>query len=156
MKKTYPLRALLIIAMFGLACNQASIGQSTSSPVFVTTLAGSNVGGYTDGQGTSASFVYPTGVAVDPNGNVYVGDCFVNQYRVRKISVNGTVTTLAGAGPNGYVDGQGQSARFIGPEVGAVDGAGNVYVADVGNHRIRKITTNGTVVSEQINRKFCE
>ena len=111
----------------------------------VTTLAGSGTAGYADGNGLSASFRYPYGVAVDGSGNVYVADSFNN--RIRKITPSGTVTTLAGSGTAGYADGNGTSASFRSPWGVAVDGSGNVYVADTSNDRIRKITPGGTVTT---------
>ncbi len=107
----------------------------------VSTLAGSTYG-YTDGTGTSAKFAYPFGVAVDGAGNVYVAD--YNNHRIRKITASGVVSTLAGS-TYGYTDGTGTSAKFAYPFGVAVDGAGNVYVADESNHRIRKITASGVV-----------
>jgi formylglycine-generating enzyme required for sulfatase activity len=114
----------------------------------VTTLAGSGSAGFADGQGLGASFYYPTGVAVDSSGNIYVADFY--NCRIRKITSGGLVSTLAGGGgkgPNGfgYADGQGAVASFSGPTGVAVDNSGNVYVADSYNNRIRKITASGTV-----------
>ncbi len=83
--------------------------------------------GYTDGTGTSAKFAYPYGVAVDGAGNVYVADG--SNHRIRKITASGVVSTLAGSA-SGYTDGTGTSAKFKNPYGVAVDGAGNVYVAD--------------------------
>jgi hypothetical protein len=103
----------------------------------VTTLAGSGSEGYSDGNGISASFYQPYGVAVDESENVYVADS--GNRRIRKITPSGTVTTLAGSGSGGYSDGSGTSASFSYPYGVAVDGSGNVYVADASNGRICKI-----------------
>jgi sugar lactone lactonase YvrE len=111
----------------------------------VTTLAGSPETGYADGKGTAAKFGYIGELAVDKGGNVYAAD-FENQ-RIRKISASGNVTTLAGSGEQGYADGQGTAASFDTPWGLAVDGSGNVYVADVGNQRIRKISASGNVTT---------
>lgn len=111
----------------------------------VSTLAGA-VGtlGSIDGSGTGARFAYPYGVAVDNSGNVYVADH--NNHTIRKITSGGSVTTLAGvAGVYGAADGAGGAARFSGPTGVAVDGNGNIYVADSGNNTIRKITAAGVV-----------
>ena len=104
----------------------------------VTTLAGDGTAGYMDGPGASARFIYPYGIAVDSAGNVYVGDSGNN--RIRKISPNGEVTTLAGDGTAGYMDGPGASARFSFPRGLVVDSTGNIYVADEAGNRIRKLT----------------
>ncbi|CAK0864411.1 unnamed protein product [Prorocentrum cordatum] len=99
--------------------------------------------GYADGQGAAASFWCPMGVAVDGAGNVFVADSY--NHRIRKISAGGAVSTLAGSGDMGYADGQGAAASFWCPMGVAVDGAGNVFVADSYNHRIRKISAGGAV-----------
>ena len=111
----------------------------------VTTLAGSGVRGSANGTGTAASFSEPFGVAVDGSGNVYVGEYGNNA--IRKITPAGEVTTLAGSGGAGAADGMGTAASFNGPQGVAVDGSGNVYVADIGNHKIRKITPAGEVTT---------
>jgi DNA-binding beta-propeller fold protein YncE len=105
----------------------------------VSTLAGSGSSGYADGTVTMAQFASPWGVAVDSSGNVlYVAD--TNNHRIRKIVIaTGEVTTLAGSGTNGFLDGDFLTANFEYPYGVAVDSSGNVYVADRNNHRIRKI-----------------
>jgi sugar lactone lactonase YvrE len=108
----------------------------------VSTIAGSGGQGFSDGQGTSAMFTYPWGIAVDSNGNLYVVDTF--NHKIRKISPSGSVSTFAGSS-SGYSDGQGTSALFSYPQGIAVDSSGNVYVADSFNHKIRKITSSGSV-----------
>lgn len=113
----------------------------------VTTLAGAaGIPGSADGAGSSARFSGPQGVAVDEAGNVYVAD--TNNQTIRKISSTGMVTTLAGAaGNSGSSDGVGAVARFKYPFNLAVDRSGNVYVADVWNSAIRKITAGGLVTT---------
>ena len=124
----------------------ATIRKITSGGT-VSTLAGSaRVQGSTDGTGSAARFNYPVSVAVDASGNVYVADGVNNT--IRKITAAGAVTTLAGlAGSPGSADGTGSAARFNYPSGVAVDGAGNVYVADAANNVIRKITSGGAVTT---------
>jgi sugar lactone lactonase YvrE len=86
----------------------------------------------------------PYGVAVDGDGNVYVSEYKTN-HRIRKISPDGKVSTLAGRGPYGHADGTGEEAEFYAPTSVAVDVKGNVYVAEFYSHRIRMITPEGVV-----------
>ncbi|MBI2927853.1 MAG: hypothetical protein HYY24_19345 [Verrucomicrobia bacterium] len=106
----------------------------------VTTLAGSpGQIGSGDGTGSAARFYYPEGLAVDSADNVYVADSANST--IRKITPAGAVTTLAGSPrQSSGVDGIGSAARFSVPSGVAVDSAGNLYVADTGNHRITKGT----------------
>lgn len=111
----------------------------------VSTLAGTaGQFGSTDGTGAAARFNFPVGIAVDGSGIVYVADA--KSFTIRKITAAGVVTTFAGAPFQvGSTDGPGGAARFFLPFGLAVDGAGNLYVADSGNHLIRKITPQGVV-----------
>jgi sugar lactone lactonase YvrE len=103
----------------------------------VSTLAGNGIAGFNDATGTAAQFNSPWGVTADAAGNVFVGDTYNN--RVRKITQDGTVSTIAGSGVNGTRDGLGSSAQFYWPMGIAIDAAGALYVADYLNNRIRKI-----------------
>jgi len=111
----------------------------------VTTLAGkAGFAGSSDGNGPDARFNDPKSVAVDSSGTVFVADC--DNRTIRRISPNGTVTTLAGsAGSTGANDGTGTAARFGEPSGIAVDRSGNVFVADASNHIIRQISPEGAV-----------
>ena len=122
--------------------NNHRIRKVTAAGV-VSTLAGSGTYGYADGTGTAAQFYSPTGVEVDSAGTAYVAD--YSNHRIRKITAAGVVSTLAGGGTGGYVDGTGTAARFYFPRDVAVDDAGTVCVADFGNNRIRKVTAAGVV-----------
>jgi sugar lactone lactonase YvrE len=111
----------------------------------VTTLAGTP-GRFGSTDGAPALFNYPSGIAVDGPGNVYVADLGNNT--IRKITPNGIVTTLAGTpGQSGGADGTGGTAQFDFPYGLAADAAGNIYVADLGNDTIRKITPDGAVTT---------
>jgi sugar lactone lactonase YvrE len=112
----------------------------------VTTIAGNGIAGYlnTDaGNAANAEFYGPQGLAVDAQGNIFVAD-FGNNV-IREIATTGAVTTFAGNGTAGYVDGTSSAAEFNGPAGLAFDKQGNLYVADNNNNMIRKITSAGVV-----------
>lgn len=106
-----------------------------STGVF-TTLAGSGSSGFIDGAGAGASFSLPTGITCD-GINLYITD--TNNHSIRKIAINsGVVTTVAGNGTQGMVDGIGAASTFNYPNGVTNDGV-SLYVADTGNHKIRNI-----------------
>jgi serine/threonine protein kinase, bacterial len=109
--------------------------------VTVSTFAGS--GRDIDGTGSAVRFDSPNGVAIDLSGNVYVADA--NSHKIRKITAAGVVTTFAGTGMNNSTDGIGTAASFSSPAGLAVDASGNVFVAEYGSNKIRKITPAGIV-----------
>ncbi|SHN31237.1 NHL repeat-containing protein [Mucilaginibacter sp. OK098] len=109
----------------------------------VSTLAGNGTAGYADASGLSAQFNNPQGITVDASGKIYLSDSYNN--RIRTVTAAGLASTLAGNGTIGYNEGSALSAEFYGPNGIAVDGQGNVYIADLGNNVIRKITAGGIV-----------
>lgn len=111
----------------------------------VTTLAGSGTQGFLDGPALTAQFDQPYGIAIDSVGNIYIGD---NQnYRVRKIDTGGNVTTFAGTGIQGLVDGPGVTAQFGIMSDLVIDSQDNLYLNDLLNHVIRKIDSGGNVTT---------
>src|SRR5918993_796210 len=115
----------------------------------VSTVAGEGTAGHADGHAAAARFDAPVGVAVDRRGNLYVSDTYND--RVRKITPEGQVTTVAGAGRPGYADGPANDALFDTPCALVVGEDGTLIVADTGNNRLRKITTDGQVTTLPIN-----
>jgi len=103
---------------------------------FVSTFAGSGTEGLQDGSADSARFSLIKGICLDASGNLYVSDISC----IRKITPNGFVSTLAGTKTVGFADGPDATAKFYYPGGLAFDAQGNLYVADEGNQRIRKIT----------------
>ena len=133
------LRLLLVLIV---VCGQQTVFAQTYT---WSTLAGAPGGaGTTDGTGPKARFYSPNGIAVDGAGSIFVADS--GNHVIRKITSAGVVSTFAGiAGSSGTTDGTGSAARFNAPNGLAVDGSGNIFVADSGNHIIRKITSAGVV-----------
>ena len=113
----------------------------------VTTYAGkARESGSADGEALTARFYHPTGIAISPSGDVLVADTF--NHTIRKITPQRMVTTVAGLpGATGSTDGDGSVARFYEPRGAAVDSDGNVYVADLANCTIRKISAGGVVTT---------
>ena len=113
----------------------------------VTLLAGSaGVSGSADGQGASARFAYPGGLAVEAAGSLLVAD--TGNHTVRRVAADGTVTTLAGTpGVPGTADGSGVAARFNGPSGLVLDGTGGAFVSDTQNHTIRHLSATYQVTT---------
>lgn len=109
----------------------------------VTTLAGDGTAGYQDGAGTAARFKNPSGLTLDLDGNIIVADRLNN--RIRKITPAGVVTTVAGSGASGLLEGDALTAKFADPYGVAVDANGNILVAELTNARVRQITPGGQV-----------
>ncbi len=109
----------------------------------VITIAGSASGGFADGQGAAARFNQPMGIDFDAADALYVADSY--NYRIRKVTPTGLVTTVAGSGTNGFIDGPVASARFYRPWDVQVAAGGGLLVADAYNYRVRRITATGLV-----------
>lgn len=129
------------------------VSSSNRSPIvgscgpFVGTIAGTGArysgAGYADGTGSEARFRSPQGIAIDSSDNMYIAD--QNNYRIRKMTPSGVVTTYAGTGGSGNINGPVATAELGSINSVAVDAAGNVYVTDGSYHSIRKITPAGIV-----------
>ncbi|OQP44886.1 hypothetical protein A4H97_08810 [Niastella yeongjuensis] len=111
----------------------------------VTTLAGDGTAGYQDGNGTATKFRNPSGLTLDPDGNIIVADRL--NHRIRKITPAGVVTTVAGAGTSGLQEGDALTAKFADPYGVEVDAAGNILVAELTNARIRQVSISGQVTT---------
>ena len=121
-----------------------------------TRVAGYSRAGYSGdgGPATSAQLANPLAVAVDASGNLFIAD--TNNYRVRRVSTNGIITTVAGHGTNGFSGdgGPATGAQLANPTSLAVDGSGNLFIVDTNynfvpapNNRVRKVSTNGIIAT---------
>ena len=115
----------------------------------ITTVAGSGANGFSGdgGPAVEASLSWSWGIASESSGNFYIADS--GNFRIRKVDTNGIITTVAGSGANGFSGDGGPAveASLSYPEGIAIDGAGNLYIADCGNNRIRKVDTNGIITT---------
>ena len=118
----------------------------------ITTVAGIGMSLGFSGDGgpaTDAQLAYPTGVAVDKRGNIYIADFGFHNYRIRKVDTSGIITTICGTGTMGFSGDGGPAtlAEINSPRGITVDKTGNVYFTDVTNNRIRKIDTAGIITT---------
>jgi sugar lactone lactonase YvrE len=122
----------------------------------ITTVAGNGTNGFSGdgGAATNASLYDPNGVVLDAVGDFYIADTGNN--RIRKVDTNGVITTVAGNGTNGFSGdgGSATNASLDAPEGVAADAAGNLYIADTDNNRIRKVGTNGIINTVAGNGSF--
>jgi sugar lactone lactonase YvrE len=125
-----------------IADNGSHAVRRMDSSANVTTVAGTNSPGAGNGAAASAQFNFPTDVSVGADGAIYVADSL--NHMIRKIA-SGTVSTLAGTGSSGFMDGAGASAQFATPEGVVAHPDGRLFVADSGNQRIRVISATGEV-----------
>jgi sugar lactone lactonase YvrE len=110
----------------------------------VSTFAGSGTRGHADGPSDQAQFNVPQRMGADPNGNIYILDTGDNH--IRRIAPDGQVSTMAGSDEPGFLDGPTAEARFSADILGiTADKAGNLYVMDAGNRRVRQVTADGSV-----------
>ena len=115
----------------------------------ITTVAGNGASGYggDGGPAVNAQLACPHGIAVDASGTLYIAD--TDNHRLRKVGPDGTISTIAGNGVHGFAGdgGPALNAQLYAPTSLAMDASGNLYIADTGNGRIRKISRNGTITT---------
>lgn len=119
----------------------------TVSTGIITTIVGTGTAGYSGdgGAATSAKLNYPFGIFLDSSGNMYIGD--MSNHRIRKVTIStGVITTIAGNGASSYTSdgGSATSVALYNPKTVAIDSSGIMYIADMSNNRIRKVTYGAT------------
>jgi uncharacterized protein (TIGR03437 family) len=135
-------RPFVLLFLAGMACFAATVANPAS--YIIQTVAGTNDAG-NGANALSTALSQPEGIAVDRSGNVYVADAALHE--VRKIAVDGSIQTVAGTGVAGFAgDGGPATAALLNQPYGlAVDPAGNLYIADLGNARVRKVAVDGAI-----------
>jgi sugar lactone lactonase YvrE len=139
-------------ANISVAGQTVAVAQAAAAPSGqsggIATFAGNGTQGFSgDGPAASTELNFPTGLAVDASGNLFIAD--QSNARIRKVSAAGIVTTVAGSGTFGFSgdNGPAVSASLNGPQGIAVDASGNLYIADTGNSRVRMVSTSGTIIT---------
>ena len=148
MEQRFSLPVLAALALTVLLGSPAlSATGDVAKPGTIVTVAGTGSPGFSgdSGPATQAQLTGPQGLALDAAGNLYIADT-VN-HRVRKVSLDGTITTVAGTGKLGFSGdgGKATDAEFFGVVFLVVDGAGNLFISDLANHRVRKVTPDGII-----------
>ena len=132
-----------------IADSQNNVVRKIDTNGFLTVVAGNGIPTFSGdgGAATNASLFTPQGIALDLSGNLFIADC--NNLRIRKVDTNGNIFTVAGTGISGYSgdSGAATNAKMNRPYGIAMDGLGNLFVADTFNNRVRKIDTNGTITT---------
>jgi uncharacterized protein (TIGR03437 family) len=153
-KRVYRLTSvfsLIVIALIAPAPVVDAIGrraqEAAAAPAVIRTYAGTGIPGASGdgGPALAARLAFPTSVAADGAGNLYIAES--SSHRVRKVSPEGLITTVAGNGARGFSgdDGPATAAQLNSPADVAVDAAGNLYIADFGNYRVRRVTPDGVI-----------
>jgi serine/threonine protein kinase, bacterial len=133
-----------IFSILLFSCSKNDDSSSSNSKATATTFVGSNSGDV-DATGTNAKLNEPEGIVIAPSGMIYIVDTGNN--KIKKITPEGVVTTLAGTGDNDDAVGAGNVAKFSNPHGITIDVDGNLYVTDTGNYKIKKITPAGLVTN---------
>ncbi len=127
----------------------AFVSTVAATPGIISTVAGTDTGGFSGdgGAATSASLNFPRGVFVDGSGNIYIADA--SNHRIRKVNTSGIMSTVTGNGTGGFSgDGGSATTASLNEPYGVfVDGLGNIYIADTGNARIRKVDTSADTIT---------
>jgi sugar lactone lactonase YvrE len=130
-----------------IADSSSHVIRRVASDGVITRVAGLSTSGFggDGGQATAASFNFPSGIAVDASGVLYISDS--GNHRIRRVRTDGVVETIAGTGVIGFLGdgGQATSALLFNPGKLALDGGGDIYVSDQGNRRIRRIDSRGVI-----------
>jgi sugar lactone lactonase YvrE len=148
MERRFVLPAVVLVGLLALSRSPVSLAAAQPpTPGTITTVAGTGQDGFSgdNGPATKAWLDYPVGVAIDADGNVFIGD--VENRRVRKVSPDGIITTVAGTGVEGFSGdgGPATKARLGSGGWLALDGAGNLYLSDQTYNRVRKISPDGII-----------